>query len=266
MCTRRTRHIAQTNKRKKSVNKMEHLIEIMEKIRNYEELYAVISACTNMPYVYCDPETYDDEVFIYFDKTEANKGAKWLLEAGDPISLAKVDKKSRLAFFTSLFPMGVNAVCADKGLEKEVVFQLDHLVRRQEAEKMPKGQIRVENPELHLTALYFAQGLRKRSDRKVLPEELKGMDEELAAHFMRGTYIVAVEEGKGMPVLQKRGIIYQPVFTDIREFHKFNQEKRFQAAIVEYDKIRGILTPGTEGVTVNPFGANIMLKLGKQEG
>lgn len=262
MCTQRMRHIARISKMEKSVNKMEHLKEVMAKIRNCEELYAVISACTNMPYVYCDPETYDDEVFIYFDKAEANKGAKWLLEAGNPISLAKVDVKSRLAFFTSLFPMGVNAVCADKGLEQEAVFQLNHLVRRQETEKMPKGQIRIENPELHLTALYFAQELRKVPDHKVLPKELKGLDEELAAHFMRGTYIVAVEEGKGIPVLQKKGVTYQPVFTDIREFHKFNQEKRFQAAVVEYEKIREILTPETEGVTVNPFGANIMLKLG----
>lgn len=261
MCTQQMRHTAQTSRMKKSVNKMEHLKEIMSKIRNCEELYTIVSACTNMPYVYCNPETYDDEVFIYFDKTEANKGAKWLLEAGNPISLAKVDIKSRLAFFTSLFPMGVNAVCADKGLDGEVTFQLNHLVRRQEPEKMLKGQIRVENSELHLTALYFAQELRKRPDHKVMPEELKGLDEEIAAHFMKGTYIVAVEEGKGLPVLQKKGITYQPVFTDIREFHKFNQEKKFRAAVVEYEKIREIMAPGTEGVTVNPFGANIMLKL-----
>lgn len=247
----------------KSVKKMEHLKEVMEKIKKHEEIYAVISACTNMPYVYCDPETYDDEVFVYFDKAEANEGAKWLLEGGNPIKLAKVGIESRLAFFTSLYPMGVNAVCVDKELQSEAVFQLNHLVHRQEAEKMPKGHIRVENPELHLTALYFAQELRKNPDHgKVAPEELKGLDEELAAHFMRGTYIVAVEEGKGIPVLQKKGVTYQPLFTDIREFHKFDQEKRFRAAVLDYDKIKDILTPETEGVTVNPFGVNVFLKIG----
>ena len=107
----------------------------------------MISACTNMPYVYCAPETYDDEVFVYFDKAEANEGAKWLLEGGNPIKLAKVGVESRLAFFTSLYPMGVNAVCVDKEFQSEAVFQLNHLVHRQEAEKMPKGHIRVENPD-----------------------------------------------------------------------------------------------------------------------
>lgn len=262
MCTQQMRHTARTSKMSDLIKTMTSLQETLRKIRNCEELYAVVSLCTQMPFVYCDPETYDDEIFVYFDKDGANKGARWLLEEKNPIQLAKVDKKSRLAFFTSLLPMGVNAVSVDKGLPEETEFQLDQLIHRQAAEQMPKGQIRIENPELHLTSLYFAQELRKEANPEgKLPEGLKDLNEELAAYFCRGKYIIAVEEGKGIPLLQKSGDSYQPVFTDIREFQKFNREKKYGAAVIEYEKIKEILPPGTKGVAVNPFGANILLKI-----
>ncbi len=262
MCTQRMRHTAQTSKMGELIKDMVNLQETMRRIRNCEELYAVMSLCTHMPFVYCDPETYDDEVFIYFDKGEADKGVRWLLEEKNPIQLARVSQKNRLAFFTGLLPMGVNAVSVNKGLSKETGFQLNQLIHRQEAEQMPEGQIRIENPELHLTSLYFAQKLRKGAnpdDRR--KQELKELNEELAAHFYRGTYIIAVEEGKGLPLLQRKGIFFQPVFTDIREFQKFNQKKKYSAAVIEYKKIKEILTPETKGVAVNPFGVDILFEM-----
>lgn len=262
MCTQQMRHTAQINKMGDQIKDIVNLQEIMQKIRTSEELYAVMSLCTRMPFVYCDPETYDDEVFIYFNKDEANKGARWLLEEKNPIQLARIPQKNRLAFFISLLPMGVNAVSVDKGLPKETGFQLDQLIRRQDEEQMPEGQIRIENPELHLTSLYFAQRFRKEAGSDNKPsEELKELNEELAAHFCRGKYIIAVEEGKGIPLLQKDGTSYQPVFTDIREFQKFNREKKYGAAVIEYEKIKEILTPETKGVVVNPFGVNVLLKI-----
>lgn len=263
-CTQQMRHTAQISKMSNSVKKIAWVQEIISKLRNHDEIYAVMSMCTHMPFVYCDPKSYDDVVFIYFDKEEANQGAKWLLEDKNPIQLAKVDKNSRLAFFTSLYPMGVNALCVNKGLEQEITLQLNDLIRRQDADHMPKGQVRVENPELHLTALYFAQKLRKSPNPEgVLSDELRELDEELAVHFREGKYIVAVEEGKGIPILQKNGKSYQPLFTDIREFQKFNREKKFSAAIIAYEKISEILTSGTECVAMNPFGANILLKVAR---
>lgn len=262
MCTQRMRHIARISKMGGLIKNMANLQETMRKIRDCGQLYAVMSLCTQMPFVYCDPETYDDEVFVYFDKDEAEKGARWLLEKRNPIQLARIDKKSRLPFFTSLLPMGINAVSVDKGLPEEKVLQLDQLIHRQKAEQMPKGQIRIENPELHLTSLYLAQELRKEADSSGRrSEELKEMNEELAAHFCRGKYIIAVEEGKGIPLLKRDEDSYQPIFTDIREFQKFNQKKEYGAAVIEYEKIKEILTPETKGVAVNPFGANILLKI-----
>ncbi len=254
------KHTAQISKMESSVTKTSGIQKIMFRIRNHDEIFAVMSICTHMPFVYCDPDTYDDEVFIYFSRQEANQGARWLLENKNPIQLAKVDKKSRLAFFTSLYPMGVNAVCVNKGADRECVLKLSDLVRRQNTGHVPKGQARVENPELHLTALYFAQELRKNKN-PVLSDEMKELNEELTAHFCEGTYIIAVEEGKGIPLLEKDGKSYQPLFTDVIEFQKFNRGKKFGAAVLEYKKIAGILTEETDSVAINPFGANILMKI-----
>ncbi len=123
MCIQQTRHTAQISRMGDLIKDMANLQEIMRKIRNCGELYAVVSLCTQMPFVSCNPESYDDEIFVYFDKDGANKGARWLLEEKNPIQLARIDKKSRLAFFTSLLPMGVHAVSVDKGLPDETKFQ-----------------------------------------------------------------------------------------------------------------------------------------------
>lgn len=245
-----------------SINKAGNIQETMAKIRMHSELYAVISVCTHMPFVYCDPNSYDDEIFLYFDKNDAKKGTKRLLEEKNPIQIVQIDVPSRLAFFTSLFSMGVNAICVNFGLESEISFQLDQLIRRQSPDQMPKDQIRVENPELHLTALYFAQEFKKNAEYKdVLSEELRELNEEMIAHFRRGTYIVAVDEGNKLPILQKGGVPYQPLFTDIWEFQKFNPKKKFGAMVVPFGDIKDKLSKETQGVVINPFGADIILKI-----
>lgn len=246
------------------MSSMADMQEVMSKIRNCSELYAVMSACTHMPFVYCDPDTYDDEIFVYFTEEDARQGITWMVEQKIPIQLAKIDKKSRLDFFTGLYPAGINAVCVNKGITKEICLQLDSLIRRPDLAKLPEGHIRIENPQLHLTSLYFAQELRKSQiPVEKMSEEMKELDEELRAHFKRGSYLVALEEGKGIPVLRKEGVSYQPLFTDNREFYKFNMEKKFSAAVVEYEKIAGMMPAEAEGIVLNPFGVNILLKIAR---
>ena len=43
-------------------------------LRNAKELFVIISMHTRMPFVFCDPETFDDEVLLYKTEEEAQKG------------------------------------------------------------------------------------------------------------------------------------------------------------------------------------------------
>lgn len=58
------------------------------------DIFALISLCTREPYVVCDEETFDDEVFLFLDEEEAKKEAaklarrKYLLQL--PRSMEKI--------------------------------------------------------------------------------------------------------------------------------------------------------------------------------
>ena len=122
----------------------------------------------------------------------------------------------------------------------------------------------MENAELHLTALYFVQKLRSQKEPK-MTEELQELNEEMMAHYIRGRYIVALTENNAVPILkQKDGRVLQPIFTDIQEFMKFqsvNKEEKFKTAVVEVDKISELAAKEAFGITVNPFGVNLVLQL-----
>ena len=125
----------------------------------------------------------------------------------------------------------------------------------------------MENPELHLTALYFVQKLRAQKEPKIT-EELQELNEEMMAHYMRGQYIVALTENNAAPILkQKDGKVLQPIFTDIQEFMKFqsvNKNEKFKTAVVEVNKLLELIVKEAIGITVNPFGVNLVLQLSKK--
>ena len=211
--------------------------QVLNQLRNAKEIYVIMSLCTKMPYVVCDKETFDDEVLLYFKEEDIRREGKRLIEEKIPVQIAKVDANQMLHFYGNLYTMGVNCLMVDQYME---------------------------SASLHLTALYFMQELRRQKFEK-MPDELKEMQEEILADFTRGTYITAFQEGAGVPLLkQKNGDAYQPIFTDIIEFGKFNSKNQFKAIAVTADKIPSILVKEAKGVVVNPFGVNLQMPITKR--
>ena len=52
--------------------------DVLKKMREAEAIYVLMSDCTRMPFVVCDPETYDDEVILFDSEEEAKKQADML--------------------------------------------------------------------------------------------------------------------------------------------------------------------------------------------
>ena len=105
-----------------------------QKLREADSLYAILSGCTKEPYVYCDPETMDDAILLFTDEEGAKAGAQKLAEQQIPVGIAKVDRKSLLLFYTSLYTMGVNAIQVHVGEEQKMI-QLTEFVRRKDPEE-----------------------------------------------------------------------------------------------------------------------------------
>ena len=82
--------------------------------------------------------------------------------------------------------------------------------------------------------LYYMQDLRRQPNQEITPE-LNDLQEEIGAHFTKGRYIVPLpEEGNGIPLVKlKSGDIFQPIFTDVIEFQRFNREKKFRPVVVD---------------------------------
>ncbi len=239
--------------------------EIFQKLRHQEEIFILASACTKGPYVVCDPETFDDEVYLFFREEDARKEAERLNGAHIPVAPAKLENKQMLMFYTSLFTMGVNALLVkDEGVT--VRIQLKDVVSRKTDAELPEGTVWVENPQLHLTAIYYAQELR-RAPYEGKAEKLKELGEELEADFRKGSFIVAVQkEEKGTPLVKmKDGQTFQPVFTDIMEFQKFNKGGAFRPLVIGADKVPKLLESGANGVVLNVLGVNLPLTMKRQE-
>ncbi len=251
-------------KRKEPENMSDKKLEVIKNLQQAEAVYVIMSGFTKMPYVVCDEVTFDDKVFIYFEEEHAKEAGKRLLEAGNLVHIAKVEKRQFLEFYTSLYPIGVNCLHINQGVDGEIQIQQSDLLRRKEPEDMDDGKVRVENPEFQLTALYFAQEFRK-NQTMPMSDELREIYEEMLAHFGRGQYIVPTQEEHGIPILkQKEGQAYLPLFTDLQEFQKFNREGKFKGGVVEAEKVSNLLHEEMSGVVVNPFGVNLLLNMEKK--
>ncbi|MEZ3486815.1 MAG: SseB family protein [Lachnospiraceae bacterium] len=237
----------------------------LERLRTSEAVFVLLSDSTRLPYVECDSGTFDDQILLFYEEEDAKRAATGLVRDKTAVRVARIENKNFLSFYTSLFTLGVNCIVINDGTARRVSVQLNELIRREGPDKLPKGQVRVENPELHLTAIYFVQELRKNQGRK-MTEELKELYEEMLAHFGKGRYIVAVGQDQGIPALKgKEGQVYQPLFTDFLEFQKFNRENLFRAMVVEADKITKLLSKESSGVVINPLGVNVQFKLAGRE-
>lgn len=243
----------------------QELLRRLAKQDQESEFFVMMSACTKAPFVMCDPETFDDEVLLFFTEEDARKGCQEQAKAGDPVNAAKLNAKQMLMFFTSLYTMGVNALLVHWNGKKDIV-QLGDIVKRRPKEEMQGEGTWVENPELHLTALYFAQLLR-RPAKEDTPERLAELQEELTADFRKGKFIFGLgKEEQGTPLVKlKDGNVYQPVFTDVLEFQRFNREKQFRPVVVDGDKLPQVLAQEANGVVLNFMGVNLPLLVGRNK-
>lgn len=226
-------------------------------------VYALISGYTKEPYVECDGETYDDKVFVYLSEDAAKARVAELKEEKIPVGVAKILSNHMLLFFTNLYTMGVNALEIHYD-DKMDLLQIDEFAKRRENPQVEEGKQWIENPQLHLTALYFAQEVRR-------PKELQDakrmaqLQEEMSADFMKSKFIFALQQdGKGTPLVKlNTGDKYQLVFTDAVEFSRFNRNNAFKPVIVDAAQLLKVLDKEAKGVVLNIMGVNLPLAVNR---
>lgn len=248
------------NIKEKLEKNLEQKRKILQKLKNIEEIYVLFSKCTNMPYVFCEETSYNDQIFVFDSEESAGNTAEAKAALGIPLTIVKFEKKRFLMFYSTLYEMGVNAIVAE--MDQEVVeVMLEELITRPGDEQIPEGKRRLENPQLQLTVLYYMQELRKHPDQKQQgTSQLKALEEEMISNLCKGTYIVPVKDKNIIPFMKaKNGDIFQPLFTDFTEFRKFNKEQEFQAAMIPFADMNKVVAEQSKGIVMNPMGFHLIV-------
>lgn len=236
---------------------------LLADLQGSPEIYTIMSVCTKMPYVYCEPESFDDQVFLFHKEEDAKKLVEDFRGKEIPVLYLKLVNKQFLSFYSNLYMLGVNGLSIDFGTDQAVAIQLSELVHKPEYNNLPKGQVKVENPELQLTTLYYMQEVRRKPGAGKDPK-FREVEEEMMTHFKEGTYIVPIQDKNAVPFMKfQNGDTYQPIFTDMPEFMKFNREGKFKAAVIPYGKLHQVLLEQAKGLVVNPFGFRLLLNKGQ---
>lgn len=233
-------------------------------LRNSESLYTMISPLTRMPFVICNPETYDDEVLIFQSPEDVQKGCQDLLDKHNPVQMAKLEQAQFPYFYGTLFSMGVNAIHINRGCEQESHLQLNQLMQRSLPQGAPDGATIVENPQLVLTSVYLLQEMRKQP-KPEMNRQMKELHEEMMANIERGIFITVqpdTEKQQAFPFLKINEENFFPLFTDAFEFRKFNMENQFTARAINFETASiEAREHACAGFLVNPVGINLQLRI-----
>ena len=241
---------------------------LMRNIQKKEDMIVAFCMFTNMPFVVCDPETFNDQIWIFDTEEQLQEFAKKYAEKKVLLKGIKFQNQRFLSFFSMLFTIGVNELVfvSESGTD---TIELAELVKRPDFSQLPKEQQPLLNPQMQLTGIYFMQELHRRKPNNEKPK-LRELEEEMAVNLVRSKFLVALEVdgekiekgGKNVRipcVKNSEGKMFQPVFTDAKEFGKFNKDKNFKASLVEFVNIKKIINDNVEGMVVNPQTLNIVI-------
>ncbi len=247
----------------------------VKKIQKLEEMFVVFNQATRNPYIECDPETFDDQVYIFTDIDKAKEMVEKYAADGYTLSIVKIDKKQILPFVGGLYGLSVTAIVFNDG--EPVSIQLEELVKRPDIDKYKNEKIPRANPELQLTVIYLLQETRRKieADKRTNENKIKirDMEEEMAINLFKSKFVLAIDLSatggkydkdhpnfKVPTVRLSNGDSFIPAFTDMSEYQKFALQNKITAKMrlvaVGYDDLLKF-TQNTKGIVLNPSGFNL---------
>lgn len=238
---------------------------IIKKFQALKELHVPFSIATNMPFVTCDEETFNDQSWIFTSLDDVKEFAKKYAEQKMVFRDVVVKKENFKDLFVDFHSMGVNEVVFCEGKEQ---YQLDlsDFIRFQDNIAVPPNQRPLLNQELQLSTIYFLQEVRK-AGVELNKEKLEPLAEEMYANLAKSNFLLPVmvektEENKEkllFPIItDKKGNQFQPVFSDHTQYQKYvrknKPEKNARVLLVDINGLQKYLLNQTQGYMINPEG------------
>lgn len=243
--------------------------DLIRTILTGEYIYLAHSAGTNMPYISCDEETFDDQVWLFAHDTDLKIYYEELKKKKIQLIGKRCDRKSYGNLFAQLRVIGVNQIVWVDGDEK-TFMDLDEISPEPVlSEEMQKKKPPM-NPALQLSAIYFMQEMRRPvSMEEHLANNARALEEEMLVNVCKSNYYMLlrpdVSDPKKMgPILiqsKEDGALLLPIFSDVMELAKMQQENQgLQVIRVPFVKLKELVPDQVAGVAINPRGFNLVLK------
>ncbi len=253
-----------------------YLLMVLQRLQKSDALFTLICPATNLPYLACDQETYNDQVFLFSDEMFAQRVAESEEGSAHKLRVSKLENKQFLSFYLSLHAMGVNELLLNRGIH-QLAVPLELLVKKPDFSKLPPEKQPVQNPTLFLTSIYFAQERTLDAEKQDL-EALKELEEEMVANLKRGKVLVPVQlpensdpetavtpkDTRFLMMKLPNGTICLPVFTNPEELGKVAPKgKNMHAVAVMGEKLTQILGKQAQAVYLNPASVRLIIPVGK---
>lgn len=238
---------------------------VIKKIQNLEEIHVPYSIATNMPFVTCDEETFNDQIWMFTTLESVNEFAKKYAEQKIVFKDVIIKKEAFGAFYMDLHSMGINEIIfCDENAQYKLEFS--KLVKIPDLSKMAENQRPLINQELQLSTIYFLQEIR-RSGIEQDKEKLEPLAEEMYANLAKSRFLLPVmsketedqKETLLFPYLtDKKGNKFQPIFSDhtqyMKHIRKNKPEKNSRVLLVGIEELQKYLLSHVQGYMLNPDG------------
>ena len=238
--------------------------EAIKALRTSPVLFVAYSRATNMPFVTCDEESFNDQVWIFARDEDLKEFASKEAESKILVAGMKYERKSFPQLYGLLHSIGINSIVYQDGVSSLEV-ELDDIAKQQDLSKLPPEKRPLFNPTLQLSGAYFMQEVRKAipQDQK---KNLREMEEEVLANLIRSEFILPVIPDAKDPkklamagVKTKDGKTMQPLFSDVIEFNKFTRGQKMGMIKVPFEKVPQMSIKTADGFVLNPMGYNLIL-------
>jgi hypothetical protein len=248
---------------------------LIKKVTQRDSFIACFCTATRMPFLYCDPVSYADQVWIFADEDGLKEFAGRFAAKKIPLQGALIRKNQFTGFFGSLLHIGVTEIVFTEN-GASVPIPIDQFVRFRDMSKVPEALRPLENPQLMLTGIYLMQEVVRKVPQEE-KEDLKDLNEEFLVNLARARFLIPVQvkEGPGtipekmqkgqfsfLNLTMKNGDVYRPIFGDNMEFQKFRQQKQeIQAITMPFAGLKTAFPKDVKGYLLNPNGCQIVIQM-----
>ncbi|MCD8097059.1 MAG: SseB family protein [Lachnospiraceae bacterium] len=263
-----------------------------EIVKNLKEAYTLVSPLTNMPYVECEKENYNDRTLLFASKATADRTAADYEDDGVRVNVkelrtveiyapvkgetAEPQRKklylNQVRQHLGILPfIGTNEVYYYPADGDAYAVPLRDLLPEGFEKKVAENPL--YQPNLQLTGLYLMQEARRKKEW-VDQRQLQALDEEFSSNLAKSRLFIALipPEGKEkeqkldlkecrLPYLKhQNGQTYFPLFTDVWEFQKYTKgKKNIRSIQVPFQDVLKFRSKDVGAYMLNPLGFSLPL-------